>query len=431
MDTFLTGLYHEEMEKGASSQMGEFMDSLPAGDLEQYLGLDKLAVGGSSNPPLPDSAQGAELDAKQKAVNENCCKEHLSSIPKRSDGADPSVSFQSEGKQPTESPDEAKQVSKQAMACADYVGRMMAKEALAPLIGGLSGYLSQGDPDATPKSGFWRGAGLGTLGAIGGGMLGGLTRNPGVAGLGALAGSVGGGILGGRSAKLGPAERKAYLKQKASMLKAKIKDKTAAAKDIQQTHRSGAIPLSPGYGAALGGIGGGVLGASGGARIGREFGGTRGALLGAGAGALGLGALGAGGGAALSALKRAQLKSDKKQIAKINKEGSAEGMEKDDAFTSPEAKNKAKVMRATMKASKGAPSKERKAVLGRVGQMKVSQGYPGDGDGGDDGGMTTMASARAEIAARALRSTSGAPQHIKMAAAALAGRQIANLATKM
>ena len=227
MDTFLTGLYHEEMEKGASSQMGEFMDSLPAGDLEQYLGLDKLAVGGSSNPPLPDSAQGAELDAKQKAVNENCCKEHLSSIPKRSDGADPSVSFQSEGKQPTESPDEAKQVSKQAMACADYVGRMFAKTA-----GG--------------------------------------------------------------------------------------------------------------------------------------------------------------------------------------------GMEKDDAFTSPEAKAKARLMSATMKIGKGESAAVRKASLSRAGQMKISEG--------DD--METLAAARAEIAARALRSTSGAPQHIKMAAAALAGRQIAKLAAK-
>lgn len=179
MDDFLTKLYEDEMDKTASVAREDFMHTLPIEELEAILGikkqagfgdflgtvkrnpnkqqvdkafaayknatgkdprsmtsaqineyLDKTAVAGPSHPPLPDSASGAELDARMKAVGEQVNKAHLSAVPKRKDLTDPTISYQGEGKkQPEEHTDEALRVTKQAAAWADQMGRMLAKSA--------------------------------------------------------------------------------------------------------------------------------------------------------------------------------------------------------------------------------------------------------------------------------------------------------------
>lgn len=299
MDDFLTNLFHEDLEKNASVQAGEMMDNVPLSELEEYLGINKTAVAGPAAPPLPDPAQGAELNAKQKAVSDYVNKERLSSIADRSDGADVHVSFQGEGtKQPEEHTDEALQVSKQAMAYADHVGRVLAKTAAAAM--------------APPPGG------------------------------------------------------------------------------VQQTHRTGFVPVGSGMGAVKGGVlgaMGGMPGSTvGGALLAKYLGRSPvlGALGGAAAGALGGGALGAGTGAGLSALKRVQIKSDQKQLQRLNQAIRDEGKKK----------------------------KEKKSEF----------------DSDDGGGMETTAAIRADIADRAIRATAGAPPHIKHAAAVAAARRMTKAA---
>ena len=132
MDDFLTRLYEQEQTKTAGADMHLYLKGLPIEELE------KLAVHGPAHPELPNSAQGSELDAKQKAVSDNVNKEHLSQVPKRKDGSDPTVNFEGQAKVPTENEDEALRASgksKKASAdesiqFADQVGRMMAKHAM-------------------------------------------------------------------------------------------------------------------------------------------------------------------------------------------------------------------------------------------------------------------------------------------------------------
>jgi hypothetical protein len=62
-------------------------------------------------------------------------------------------------------------------------------------------------------------------------------------------------------------------------------------------------------------------------------------------------------------------------------------------------------------------------------KQKESEGVGGnDGIGAQQGqGIETTASVKAKIAARALRATQGAPEHIRKTAAAVAGRQMAKV----
>lgn len=225
MDDFLVKMFEQEQEKIAAADLGEFMDTLPANELEEFLGLTKSAVAGPAEAELPDSENG-ELDKAQKRVDDYAAKTQGQEPPtrKESEEAGP-VSHQGPGKEAKEEKTAASVLRLQKVAAAMHQKEQgQTKTALAPLIGGLAGYYSQGNPEATPKSGFWRGAGLGTLGSIAGAVPGMALRNPALAQIGALGGAVGGGILGGKSAKLGPEERKAYVKQKAIMQAAKAKD---------------------------------------------------------------------------------------------------------------------------------------------------------------------------------------------------------------
>lgn len=65
MDEFLTDLYHEEQEKVAAADLGNFMDSVPTSELEEFLGLQKTAVAGPAEPPLPTKGGNPEKDQKK------------------------------------------------------------------------------------------------------------------------------------------------------------------------------------------------------------------------------------------------------------------------------------------------------------------------------------------------------------------------------
>lgn len=69
MDSFLSDLYKENMEKQAGVELREFYDSLSVEQLEQVLGLTKVAVGGAAEPEIPDGSPVKKyLDAAEKAV---------------------------------------------------------------------------------------------------------------------------------------------------------------------------------------------------------------------------------------------------------------------------------------------------------------------------------------------------------------------------
>ena len=172
-------------------------------------------------------------------------------------------------------------------------------------------------------------------------------------------------------------------------------EKTAAS--TQHTYESGAIPLSPRRGAVGGAIPGALLGGAGLGTAGYALGGARGAALGGLLGTAIGGGAGAGIGAGLSALKRSKVKSDQLQIDKMNKQKQSQGIGD--------------------------------VGIGGGGMGGGGMGGGGMGGGGMGGGMETTASAKAKIAMRTLRATAGAPPHIKLAAAKLAGREMAKVAT--
>jgi hypothetical protein len=64
MDKFLQSLYNEELTKKASTDFQAFLSSLPKSELEEALGIKKLAVDGHSTPSLPSGGPCKECDAK-------------------------------------------------------------------------------------------------------------------------------------------------------------------------------------------------------------------------------------------------------------------------------------------------------------------------------------------------------------------------------
>jgi len=83
MDKFLADLYQEEQEKVASAELDAFLDSQPLGDLEALLGIQKVAVGGPTIPTLPTALPGNKLDQKQKLVDEFSAKNRVEEPPTR------------------------------------------------------------------------------------------------------------------------------------------------------------------------------------------------------------------------------------------------------------------------------------------------------------------------------------------------------------
>lgn len=81
MDDFLTKLYHEELEKNAGAGQRALFDALPASDLEEYLGLSKVAVGGPVQPDLsPAMKKSIEArETKGKDAEKRVAQAHSSS----------------------------------------------------------------------------------------------------------------------------------------------------------------------------------------------------------------------------------------------------------------------------------------------------------------------------------------------------------------
>jgi len=68
MDSFLSDLYRERMEKRAGVELMELFDSIPIEQLERFLGLTKVAVEGPTTPELPDGGPVKKyLDVAEKA----------------------------------------------------------------------------------------------------------------------------------------------------------------------------------------------------------------------------------------------------------------------------------------------------------------------------------------------------------------------------
>lgn len=252
MDDFLTKIYQDEMSKTASIARQEVTDQLGADELEEILGLQKVAVAGPTEAEMPESLPNNELEAQQKAKAEYVRREH--------EGASKPAS-----KEQTDAQSSNNYQGQSKVAHADRVGRMMAK---------VAGY--------------------------------------------------------------------------------KQTDNT------QHHYETGMTPLSPLTGAIKGGTTAALLSALGGGAAGGAVGGPRFAAKSALLGALGGGALGAGSGATLSALKRHQVKSDRRQIAKMNKEknsmGDMEGME-------VTAEAKAKIAARLLRITQGAPEEVKTAAI--------------------------------------------------------------------
>lgn len=68
MDDFLVSLYEEEREKIAAADLGGFMGTLPVDELEGFLGLTKVGVGGPAEPELP-TEEGGKLARDQKKAD--------------------------------------------------------------------------------------------------------------------------------------------------------------------------------------------------------------------------------------------------------------------------------------------------------------------------------------------------------------------------
>jgi hypothetical protein len=164
MDSFLSNLYKESMEKTAGAELKEFYDSLSVEQLEHVLGLTKVAAG---EPELPNDGPVREyLDATEKAVPKKTTPPELpteSTIATLNNTAgiesgkrllesstgkpEPTTPFVPREIKTTDDPDvgsrDAESKTAAAFKCADQVGRMMAKTAI---VGPLTDLVNLGIP---------------------------------------------------------------------------------------------------------------------------------------------------------------------------------------------------------------------------------------------------------------------------------------------
>jgi len=83
MEKFLVDLYHEEQEKIASAELDGFLREQSTDDLESLLGIQKVAVSGPAEPPMPTALPGGKLDKKQKLVDDFSAKQRGETPPTR------------------------------------------------------------------------------------------------------------------------------------------------------------------------------------------------------------------------------------------------------------------------------------------------------------------------------------------------------------
>lgn len=214
MDNFLTKLFAEEQEKVASAELGQFMDQLSTDELEDFLGIHKVAVEGKPEPSLPESLPTGKLEALQQQKRDYVDQEHEGTpkkVASQPEGAQTGVKYEGPGKEATGKT--AEDAATEKVAWADCCGRLFAKQAselsniylraLLPntvvggglgagigALGGEKGHMGRG-----ARKGALIGGGIGA-GANLGAILGSLSGNLPMAGLGGIAGGVGGGLLG-------------------------------------------------------------------------------------------------------------------------------------------------------------------------------------------------------------------------------------------
>lgn len=355
MDNFLTKLFAEEQEKVASAELGQFMHQLSTDDLEDFLGIRKVAVEGKPEPSLPDSLPTGKLEALQQQKRDYVDQEH-SGTPKKvgsqPEGAQTGVKHEGPGKEATGKT--AEDAATEKVAWADRCGRLFAKQAACAM--------TKTDEFTNPAAKAKAKAFSATLKASKGQPL---------------------------------ATRKAALQGTEKAI-----EKKGGLSDLVMQHPALARTLiGTGLGAGVG-AGVGALRAESGER-------GMGALRGAGIGGLVGG--GAAGGAELGniavrpLLRRAVERESTPALFGAMAGGAGLG---------------------TAAGGVGGALLAKK-LLGRAEpQEKESMGMPES----EGAGMESVASVKAKIAAKALKVSAGAPEHIKAAAVFLAGREIAKLA---
>jgi hypothetical protein len=121
MEKFLTELYREEMDKQASADLEAFLTTQPIHELEALLGIEKKAVAGSPEAPLPSSLPNKTLEAKMKLLDTVVAKSRGEKPPTREQEAAVGHSNY-EGEQKKASVDWADQMGRK-------LAHVMAKEA--------------------------------------------------------------------------------------------------------------------------------------------------------------------------------------------------------------------------------------------------------------------------------------------------------------
>jgi hypothetical protein len=366
-DDFLTRLYEEEQTKIASAELANFMRGMGRDDLEAFLGLDKLAVAGPDEAELPTSASASEIEASHQTKQDYVNREHEGRplpVNKQPERAQSPNSQQRDSKVTPSKEDEPK--TKEAEAKLLWADKIGRMFAKEAAEKASCGGMEKNEDFTNPAAKAKAKAFAATMKASKGQPL---------------------------------AARKSALQKTEAAIEKKGSDPTI------EVGGPWAPPLDPALGEARGRQAGRVLGGGLGGAFGGLGGGALGQHLARGMGqkaqilaALGGGALGAAAGGGLGAVSGGALGG---HAGRYQSEQRREQLQSDiDAL---------KQMRGKEKGSQG---------MGDVGMA-----------GGDMGGdMETTAAMKAKIAARAMKISEGAPEHIKAAAVFMAGREISKLA---
>ena len=180
MDDFLTKLYNEELEKNASAGREALFEQLPASDLEEFLGLEKVAVGGKPEgvdvPPEFEKAFKAReakgRDAQQQMATAYSKSETVparniapfkagETVPERNiNPQNPQISSSAASLPESTVTPKYEGMGKSAEAAlqwADDMGRSLAhmeKEGSAPFLTKIADHISQSQREKLPSKDF-------------------------------------------------------------------------------------------------------------------------------------------------------------------------------------------------------------------------------------------------------------------------------------
>lgn len=389
-DDFLTKLYEEEKTKVASAELEAFMRGMGRDDLEAFLGLDKLAVAGPAEPELPTSASASEIEASHQAKKTYVEQEHAGNpkgVTKQPERAQTSDSQSRDSKAKTDKEDEPKTKSAEAkLLWADKIGRMFAKEAAEK--GSCAG-MEKNEDFTNPVAKAKAKAFAATMKASKGKPL--------AARKNALQNTEA--AIEKKAQEGEPVTPESWLAGQRGMARAMSRSGEGGMISMADPALIKQRMKGMGKGFGLGALGGSALGAGAGLLAGKLMPGS-GAATRAGIGALGGGMLGGAVGTQVGAGR-----ADRAWLAERGITPTMGGFGRG-KFTQEAAE---------------------KYLKPKKGKEKASQGMGEEmGDG-----METTASVKAKIAARAMKVSEGAPEHIKAAAVFMAGREISKLGGKM